>query len=70
MKSRYRVAPGREVVFPVGTLTGAGATTLVASAGDVVEVETDRFVRCRVRAGDLIPVTATVTAAPAPTVKE
>jgi hypothetical protein len=55
----FKVAAGRVVIPPRGLLTGPGATHLRFGEGDVLELEAgkvDRFIRGRVRAGDLVEV--------------
>ncbi len=59
-KMRYfQVQPGRVVIPPQGLVAGPGATHLRFEAGETLELPTekvDRFVRGRVRAGDLVEV--------------
>lgn len=60
MKIRtYRVAPGRVVIPPKGLVAGPGATNLRFAAGETIEIpadKVDRFIRNRVRLGDLVEV--------------
>ena len=56
---RFRVAEGRRVVFPRGVVVGPGATNLAYAGGELVDLPAgavDRFVRNRIRLGDLVEV--------------
>lgn len=59
-KLRYfQVQPGRVVIPPRGVVAGPGATNLRYEAGETLELpdeKVDRFIRGRVRAGDLVEV--------------
>lgn len=72
-KITVTAAPGCTVVFPKGTITAAGASVEVLrgampaiekhdiaarEADKPIEVPYDRFVRARLRAGDLVQVRA------------
>lgn len=55
----FEVQPGRTVIPPRGVVAGPGATNLRYDAGETIELpadKVDRYIRGRVRAGDLVEV--------------